>query len=68
MFVARLICSDSGCADERLLETDTLAELEAMVCECGCVLGIVAWPDWVEPRASVMLSLPARRPALRDAA
>ena len=68
MFVARLICSDSDCAEVRILEAETLAELEAMACDCDCALEIVGWPDWVEPRRSVVVALPARRPALRDAA
>ncbi len=67
MFVARLICSDTECAEERVLEAESLRELEAMACDCGCVLEIIGWPDWVEPRGSVVISLPARRP-LRDAA
>ena len=67
MFVARLICSDMECAEERVLEAASLRELEVMACDCGCVLEIIGWPDWVEPRGSVVISLPARRP-LRDAA
>ncbi len=68
MFVARVICSDTDCAEERVLEAETLAEIEAMICDCGCVLEIIGWPDWVEPRANVVIALPARRPALREAA
>ena len=65
MFTARLICSDEGCADERVVEAESLAELEALLCDCGCVLEIIGWPDWVEPRASVVIELPARRAILR---
>ena len=68
MFVARVVCSDMECAEERVLEAATLAELEAMVCDCGCVVQIIGWPDWVEPRPSAVIALPARRPPLRDAA
>lgn len=68
MFVARLICSDTDCADEGVLEAETLAELEAMACDCGCVLEIIGWPDWVEPRGTVVVSLPARRAPRRTAA
>jgi len=67
MFVARLICSGPDCADEEHLEAPTLAELEALACDCGCALLIVGWPDWVEPRADLVVSLPPRR-ALADAA
>ncbi len=67
MFVARLICSDTDCAEERLLEAETIAELEAMACDCGCALAIIGWPDWVEPRGDVVISLPPRR-KLADAA
>ena len=68
MFVARVICSDTGCAEEREIEAATLAEIEALLCDCGCVLEIIGWPDWVEPRPNVVVALPARRPSLRDAA
>lgn len=68
MFVARVICSDEGCAEERTVEADSLAELEALLCDCGCVLEIIGWPDWVEPRPNVVIALPARAAALREAA
>ena len=67
MFVARLICSDSDCAEEELIEAETLAELEAMACDCGCALTIIGWPDWVGPRPNVVISLPPRQ-QLADAA
>lgn len=57
MFVARLICSDAGCASGHEVEAPTLAELEALACDCGCVLEVIAWPDWMEPRRSVIISL-----------
>ena len=67
MFTARLICSDEGCTEERVVEAATLGELEALLCDCGCVLEIIGWPDWVEPRASVVIALPARRALPRAA-
>ena len=67
MFTARVTCSDEGCAEERVVEAATLAELEALLCDCGCVLEIIGWPDWVEPRASVVIALPARRALPRAA-
>lgn len=54
MFVARLICSDSGCAEEHELHAHTLAELERLLCDCGCALEVIAWPDWVEEGAQVV--------------
>jgi hypothetical protein len=45
MYSARLVCTDPGCADEIAAETATLAELDALVCECGCALEVVGWPD-----------------------
>ncbi len=68
MFVARVICSDMDCAEERVVEAATLAELELLVCDCGCVVEIIAWPDWVEPRANAVIALPARRAPLPEAA
>lgn len=60
MFAARLICSDADCTFEHEVEAPTLAELEALACDCGCVLEIVGWPDWAEPRRSLVISLPPR--------
>ena len=48
VFVARLICSDPDCAAEVSAEARTLAELEALACDCGCGLAVIAFPDWVE--------------------
>ena len=67
MYVARLICSDTDCAEERVLEADTLAELEAMACDCGCALELIGWPDWTDPTGTVVLSLPVRRALPRAA-
>jgi hypothetical protein len=52
MYVARLVCSDEECAEELTLETATPAELETLVCECGCALALIGWP---EPLAEVAL-------------
>jgi hypothetical protein len=41
MVHALLICSDEACAEE--LETwGTLDELEALACDCGCTLQLLA--------------------------
>jgi hypothetical protein len=45
MYIARLICSDEACADEALAEAHTLGELDTFVCDCGCALTILGWPD-----------------------
>ena len=67
MFVARLVCSDSACAAEAAAEARTIAELESLICECGCALEIIAWPDWVDEPGEVVV-LRARAQRLRDAA
>ena len=67
MFVARLTCSDAACAAEVTAEGQALAELETLVCECGCALDIVAWPDWVDEPAEVV-TLRIDRGGLRRAA
>jgi hypothetical protein len=41
MFYALLICSDEGCADQ-LEATGTLEELDALACDCGCALQVIA--------------------------
>jgi len=69
MFVARLVCSDAECAAEVTAEGRTLGELEALVCECGYALEVVAWPDWVdEPADVVQLRVVEPSAGLRDAA
>jgi len=56
MYLARLVCSDPGCAAEIAGETPTLHELEALVCDCGCALEVIGWPDVAaEPLARVMM-------------
>ncbi len=45
MLVARLICSDTDCADEVLARAPSEGELEALACDCGCALEIIGWPD-----------------------
>jgi len=54
VFVVRLICSETDCDFEDEVEVATLAELEALACDCGCTLEIVGWPAWVEPEAVVI--------------
>jgi hypothetical protein len=56
MFAARLTCSDEACAVEIAAEALTLRELETMVCDCGCTLELIGWPDHVanEPLAAVI--------------
>ena len=67
MFVARLICSDARCAAEHTAESVTAAELETLLCDCGCVFEVIGWPDWLDEPAEVV-ALTVRRSELRDAA
>jgi hypothetical protein len=63
MYVARLVCSDEACADEALAEARTLEELDTFVCDCGCALAIVGWPDHVDRPAVAAVVIPfGRRP------
>jgi hypothetical protein len=63
MYVARLICSDEACAAEAIAEAQTLAELDTFVCDCGCALAIVGWPDHVaEPELTAVVAVLGRRP------
>ena len=48
VYVARLICSDELCVDEALGEAPTLEELDALVCDCGCALAVIGWPDHLD--------------------
>ena len=67
MFVARLICSDVECAAELSAEATTLAELDRLLCDCGCALEVIAWPDWVDEPAEV-ITLRTEGARLRPAA
>jgi len=60
MFVARLICSDEACAEEVAAEAATMRELETLVCECGCALAVIAWPDHVDEQMAMVFTLRAR--------
>ena len=67
VFVARLICSDAACAEEVAAEAARAPELERLICECGCALEILGWPDWVD-EAGELIALRAPGGTLRDAA
>ena len=45
VFVARLICSDPDCAEAFEARAGTLAELDALACDCGCAVEVLGWPD-----------------------
>jgi hypothetical protein len=48
MYVARMICSDPGCAERAVVEADEVLELVSLLCECGCTMEIVGLPDHVD--------------------
>lgn len=54
MYIARLICSDESCAERLVAEAETLEELGAMACECGCTYQVLGIPDFVEESAVVI--------------
>ena len=61
VFHALLICTDEACAEELEAYGTRLEELEALACECGCALQVIAVSEIEFVRA-----LP--RPALELAA
>ena len=67
VFVARLICSDTACAAELTADGRSVEELGSLLCDCGCALEIIGWPDWVDEPADVIV-LHTEPPRLRDAA
>jgi hypothetical protein len=71
VYIARLICSDEACAERLVEEAQTLEELEAMACDCGCTFQVLGVPDFVEETA-VVVSLhrwrARRRPLMPEAA
>jgi hypothetical protein len=69
VFIARLICSDAACAAEVSAEAGSEGELESLICDCGCALEVIGWPDWVdEPSTVVALRIERAGDELRDAA
>lgn len=70
MLVARVICSDEGCAHEEVAETACAEELDALACACGCALQVLGWPEVLEDDGPVpgaeVIAFPVertRRPA-----
>jgi hypothetical protein len=63
MFVARLVCSDAACAAEAAAEATTLRELETLVCDCGCALEPIGWPDSVDAPGAAVVALRVRAAA-----
>jgi hypothetical protein len=61
VFHALLICSDEACAEEIEAFGTRLEELEAMACECGCALQLLAVSEIEFERAAppVVLDLAA---------
>jgi len=70
MYVARLVCSHEACAAEVAAEAATLRELETLVCDCGCALELIGWPDSVDEPVAEVISLRVRTvgPGLPEAA
>jgi hypothetical protein len=54
MFVARLICSDTVCAETFEARAATLTELTTFACDCGCGLELLGWADVVEDEDRVL--------------
>ena len=48
MWIARLICSDEGCPEELKAVAETLAELDALACDCGSGLHVLGFADHVD--------------------
>ncbi|HEU4974778.1 MAG TPA: hypothetical protein VFT50_06775 [Baekduia sp.] len=46
MFLATLICSDEACAEEVELVAGDLAGIDDALCDCGCVLVLLAVSAW----------------------
>jgi hypothetical protein len=52
VFHALLICTDEACADEVEAYGMRLEELEAIACECGCAMQVLAVSEVVFERAA----------------
>jgi hypothetical protein len=58
MFLAVLICSDEEC-DNTFEEVGSLEELDRLLCDCGCLMQVVAVEGTGEPEAEVLAFRPA---------
>jgi hypothetical protein len=56
MFHAMLICSDDDC-DETFEAWGTLAELEALACDCGCTLQVLTLDECEDDGSPLELQL-----------
>ena len=59
VFHAQLICSDQACAEEIEAYGMRLEELEAMACDCGCALQLIAVSEIEFERAAPPVVLQA---------
>jgi hypothetical protein len=61
VFHALLICTDETCAEEIEAYGTRLEELEALACECGCALQLIAVSDveFLRARTPELLDLAA---------
>ena len=51
LFRALLVCSDDGCEAAEVELIAPLEEIEAMACDCGLGLHVLAWPEpWEDVR------------------
>jgi hypothetical protein len=58
VFLAVLICSDEEC-DNTFEEVGSLEELDRLLCDCGCLMQVVAIEGTGEPEAAVLAFRPA---------
>ena len=49
------------CAQEHTAEVATVAELEALACECGCTFEVIGWPDWADDDVAEAIIVRLRR-------
>lgn len=56
-----MICSDESCAEQALGDAQTLEELDALVCDCGCALAMIGWPDHLDDVARMASSCASAR-------
>ena len=65
MLLARIVCSDPGCDEEKDVVVEWLDQLEGLVCECGHGF-VLESVSSLEARPAAIISLDLRRPARRS--
>ena len=61
MFIARIVCSDWECAEEREVTIESLDELDELTCECSHGFALISVSELRDSDRGQLVELPRRR-------